>query len=192
MMTRTHRAHCGQLRRFRLAWLALIPVIVLVGAAPVTAQELAATEFSSPAAIAQRLEAVRAELDALGTGGDTAARELLLQLEAALYQHQEAIDYLVQMNRAADAAREALQAWNGLDRPAPYSILFSDQLRSGRRLACDAASSPSGPTVCLDRRGAVVGAGRGWDAWANQARRIGKRYTCPRFMSSASQTFIND
>jgi small-conductance mechanosensitive channel len=130
MMTTSDNARRGQRRRFRFARLVLIQLIVLLSASPVRAQELADTEFSSPQAIAQRLEAVRAELGAIGAGGDPAARELLLQLEAALYQHREAVDYLAEMNRAAEAAREALHAWSGLERAAPYSIDFSDQLRS--------------------------------------------------------------
>ncbi|RPH99778.1 MAG: hypothetical protein EHM68_00800 [Lysobacterales bacterium] len=105
-------------------------MIALVSGSPALAQDSFNPEFSSREAIAQRLEGVEAELRDSAAASDPAARDLLLQLEAALYQHQEALDYLAEMNRKADSARQALGAWNGLDLPAPYSIAFADQLRS--------------------------------------------------------------
>lgn len=77
-----------------------------------------------------RLDVVHAELNGPDARLDPDIRESLLQLETDLYQHLEAVDYLAQMNRELETAREALSSWSGLSRPPPYSIQFADDLRA--------------------------------------------------------------
>ena len=96
------------------------------------AQLSVADEFSSRKAVSGRLEAVKAELAAAEDPSEAAQRELLAQIEVALYQHLEAIDNLEQMDRENHDLRNALRAWHGLEHPPPYSILFVDELRSKR------------------------------------------------------------
>lgn len=130
MNPHVHSARHGRQTRLRLASWILLALTVLASASPTLAQDSSSPDFSSREAIAQRLEGVEAELRDSATDSDPVARDLLLQLEASLYQHQEALDYLAEMKRKAESARQALGAWNGLDLPAPYSIAFADQLRA--------------------------------------------------------------
>jgi potassium efflux system protein len=130
MKLRTQFQCLARLISLRILCWALISTIVLLSASQVLAKELSSQEFSSREAIAQRLETVQAELRENEFASDLAARNLLLQLEAALYQHQEALDYLAKMNQEAENSRQALSSWSGLDETAPYSIVFADQLRA--------------------------------------------------------------
>jgi small-conductance mechanosensitive channel len=105
-------------------------LLLLLGSGSLLAQDSDAEAFSSREAIAQRLVAVRSELEDPGAGGSAVERELLQQLEAALYLHQEAVGYLDSLMRQAQEARRATQSWQGFDQAPPYSIRLAHDIRA--------------------------------------------------------------
>ena len=97
------------------------------------AQLQTADNFSTRAAVTKRLEAARAEFSATEMPADSVHQEARKQLEAALYQHLEAIENLQQMDRENREMRDALRDWSGFEQPPPYSILFGHELRFQRQ-----------------------------------------------------------
>jgi len=87
--------------------------------------------FSSEGAIEKRLAEVRQEQAGLGEDArNTKEAELLRQLEIALVQHREAVDYLGQIKQQAKAIDESLQGWTGFESPPPYSVQFAGSQQS--------------------------------------------------------------
>ena len=78
-----HSARLARQTRLRRASWILFALIVLASATPTPAKDLSSPEFSSREAIAQRLASVEAELRDSAVASNPAARDLLLQLEAA-------------------------------------------------------------------------------------------------------------
>jgi small-conductance mechanosensitive channel len=105
--------------------------MLFLAAAPYTqAQDTQITAFSERAAISQRLQQVQSELQQHSSDTDNQTYQFLKQLETAIYHHQAAIDFLAVKKRQRDKMEEAVRTWKKFDQPAPYSILFSDKLRS--------------------------------------------------------------
>jgi len=116
----------------------LLPVLlaaftVQAGAQPAYEAGSGGPGFSSPDAIAQRLEEVRAERARPAVDAAATQTQLLAQLEVALLQHQEAVGYLAKMRMDAEEVRETLRTWKGLDAPPPYSVGFANDLRAERQ-----------------------------------------------------------
>ena len=94
-------------------------------------EQVSATDFSSIPAIEQRLAQVRADLEHPGpgdAGGEFGT--LLRELEIALVQHREALDYLKQVREQRADILETARNWKGLPGRPPYSIQFADGLRA--------------------------------------------------------------
>lgn len=109
--------------------LKLIVLLALLQIPGLQAQETENSAFSTNPRVEQRLQETRSELAALPPGSSQKERELLLELEAALLVHREAIDYhealvqeLAEEKRSRDELRDS-------SRPAPYSFRYLDGLR---------------------------------------------------------------
>jgi hypothetical protein len=113
----------------------MICLLALSASSGLRAQDPTAEEFSSREAILQRLAEVRSELADLDPAVKASEGKLLLDLEATLVQHREALDYLERMVREAQEARQAVQAWRGFDQPGPHSIREAEQIRAAQLLA---------------------------------------------------------
>jgi small-conductance mechanosensitive channel len=105
--------------------------MLFLAVAPYTqAQDTLITDFSERAAINQRLQHVQSELQQHSSDIDRKTYQLLKQLQTIIYHHQAAIDFLAVKQRQRDKMEEAVRTWKKFDQPAPYSILFSDKLRT--------------------------------------------------------------
>jgi small-conductance mechanosensitive channel len=105
--------------------------VLFLAIAPYTqAQDMQTSGFSERTAINQGLQHVQSELQQHSADIDSQTYQLLKQLETTMYHHQAAIDYLAVKERQRDKMEEVARAWKGFDQPPPYSILFSDELRT--------------------------------------------------------------
>ena len=110
--------------------LSAVVLLAATTASAIHGQQESDSGFSSPEAVAQRLAGVREEQAQLAKGKNRAEElQALRQLEAALVQHREALDYLDQVKRESEAIEKSVRAWSGLDSPPPFSIRFVDRLR---------------------------------------------------------------
>ena len=85
--------------------------------------------FSDRATIEQRLQQVQEELRDHASDDDRLTSELLERLETTIYHHQAALEFLVAKESERENARAKTRSWSGFDKPGPYSILVSDDLR---------------------------------------------------------------
>jgi small-conductance mechanosensitive channel len=121
------------MKRFITPFLSAMALLLLTFTPGSSADDsqAAAKKFSSAVAIETRLAQVRDESAQLAPGEVYAEQRALLQeLEVALVQHREALNYRVQMRSDFTAVENSLSGWKGLSRKPPYSIQFADGLRA--------------------------------------------------------------
>ena len=118
-----------KIRLSKLSVLHLIIVFCLAVTSSTQAQQTSTNDFSARTAINQRLQNVQRELQQHTSDLDRQTYQLLKQLETTIYHHQAAIGFLAVKVRQREKTAELTRTWKGFDQPAPYSILFSDELR---------------------------------------------------------------
>jgi len=109
---------------FLLAAVMATPALAQGGSADPTG------DFSSHAAIQQRLAVAESEIAALDGSADDTVREMLQQLQTALYQHLEAVEYLDTIRQQAVSVSAEARSWKGFDQQPPYPIQLADDLRA--------------------------------------------------------------
>jgi potassium efflux system protein len=87
-------------------------------------------DFSNRASIDKRLQLVQSELQQHAQDTNHQTHQLLKQLETTIYHHLAAIDFLTVKERQREQMAERLRTWSGFDQPPPYSVMFSDDLRT--------------------------------------------------------------
>jgi len=90
---------------FLLAAVMATPALAQGGSADPTG------DFSSHAAIQQRLAVAESEIAALDGSADDTVREMLQQLQTALYQHLEAVEYLDTIRQQAVSVSAEARSW---------------------------------------------------------------------------------
>lgn len=112
--------------------LQLTASLLFLTAATLRGQDSLSGDFSKPADITKRLEAVRADLAKLPADADADPRERMEQFAAACQFHLASLDVLAKARAERDKAAEAKRSWNGLTEPPPHSILLLDEIRESQ------------------------------------------------------------
>jgi len=106
-------------------------IVICLSVAPCThAAESPTGNFSDRATVEKRLQVVQSELQQHAQDINHQTHQLLKQLETTIYHHLAAIDFLAVKERQRETMAQRLRTWSGFDQPAPYSVLFSDDLRT--------------------------------------------------------------